>query len=276
MQRPLESAPLRVTAIEASPPIVGRSPVQFLLLTAGLSVPFWVLGSVIRTPQGSPVALPLSALQVFAPALAAGALVLRDGGASGVRRFVADAFTRRGLRGWRRVGTVVLLMPAIYGSAYLIMRLAGQPMPDPVIVWSSVPLLIGIFLVTAFLEEIGWTGYALSPLQARWGAVGAALILGVVWAGVHVIPDLQGGHDVGWIAAHRSSSIAIRFLIVWAYNANGSSVPAAVIVHAMDNVSWVLFPNEGSHYNPAFVAPITALVAAYLVLRGRLEPTSSH
>jgi hypothetical protein len=50
-------------------------------------------------------------------------------------------------------------------------------------------------------------------------------------------------------------------MIVCAYNVTGQGVLAAVLLHAMDNVSWQLFPGAGSTYDPAYVAPITVVVA---------------
>lgn len=53
----------------------------------------------------------------------------------------------------------------------------------------------------------------------------------------------------------------LRVLIVSAVNNTGGSVLSAILLHAGDNVAWQLFPNNGSHYDPAFVVPITTLVA---------------
>jgi hypothetical protein len=55
-------------------------------------------------------------------------------------------------------------------------------------------------------------------------------------------------------------------LIVWAYNNTGRSLLAAILPHTMDNVSWQVFPNSGSHYDPAFTAPITAIAAATVAI----------
>jgi hypothetical protein len=110
---------------------------------------------------------------------------------------------------------------------------------------------------------VGWTGYAADPLQARWGALGASLIVGVIWATFHIVPDLQGSHTWLWIAGQRGFSVALRVLIVWLYNNAGKSLLAAILVHDMDNVSvFTVFPNDGgSYYIPAITATLTAVVA---------------
>jgi len=106
-------------------------------------------------------------------------------------------------------------------------------------------------------------GYAIEPLQLKWGALRGALILGAVWGLLHVIPDLQGHHPWPWIVGQRLFSVALRVLIVWAYNNTGRAVLAAVVLHALDNVSvFALFPdNGGARYVPAVTAGLTAMAA---------------
>jgi hypothetical protein len=58
----------------------------------------------------------------------------------------------------------------------------------------------------------------------------------------------------------------LRILIVWLYNNTDRSVLAAIVVHTMDTVSYSLFPNNGSHYDPVIVAPIAAIAAAIVTL----------
>ena len=81
------------------------------------------------------------------------------------------------------------------------------------------------------------------------------------------MPDLQNHHGLGWIAWQRGVyDVALRVLIVWLYNNTGGSVLAAILFHATDNVSVSLFPNAGSHYDPAVTGTITAITAAIVVL----------
>lgn len=238
-----------------------RSPLAFFALALVLSVPFWILGALVPTPEDAPIALPLTALQFVAPFVAALILVARQDGWAAVGRVLAHAVDPRTIRPWTWVIPIVIVMPAIYLAAWVIMSLMGRPLPEPEVAWQAVPVLVAIFLVTGFFEEVGWTGYALGPMQARYGALVAALVIGLVWAAFHLVADLQGGHDLGWIAWHRLGSVMLRVLIVSAVNNTGGSVLAAILLHASDNVAWQLFPNNGSHYDPAFVAPITALAA---------------
>ena len=48
----------------------------------------------------------------------------------------------------------------------------------------------------------------------------------------------------------------------WVYAYGGKSLFLAIVLHAMDNTCWKLFPNKGSHYNPA----VTAIVLGFLIV----------
>jgi hypothetical protein len=93
-----------------------------------------------------------------------------------------------------------------------------------------------------------------------------ALIVGLVWALWHVVPDLQAHHTLTWIAWQRLYTMALRILIVWLFSNTGKSVSAAAVFHATDNTCFILFPNYGSHYDPMFTCLITAFTAAPVVL----------
>ena len=242
-----------------------RSPLAFFLLTFALSVPFWLLGAWNPTPEGALIGLPLSALQLVCPFLAAVILVYRAGGGADVRRLLAHAVSPRGIAPvWYL--PILLLMPAIYLLAYGIQRLLGRPLPGLQFPLGTLLALFVVLLIAALAEEIGWMGYATDPLQARWGALGAAIILGLVWAAFHLVADLQGGHALGWIAWHRSGAVALRVLIAWAYNNTERSVLAAALLHTSDNVGWQLMEINGGLYDPMITTPLTVATAATVTL----------
>ncbi len=78
----------------------------------------------------------------------------------------------------------------------------------------------------------------------------------------HVVALAQADRSAAWIAPWCLFTVAGRVLTVWIYNNAGKSVFAATLFHATSNVSWQLFPNFGSHWDPRIVAPIVVVVAA--------------
>jgi membrane protease YdiL (CAAX protease family) len=215
------------------------------------------MGALVQTPEWFPTKLPLSALQVVCPLIAALILVHREDGIRGISRLLARVFSYRTIKPTWYV-PILLVMPTIYLLAYGAQGLLGRPLSQWEIPYLTIPMLFVTFFIAAAAEELGWMGYAFDPIQAWWGALRAAIGLGVVWAFFHLVADLQGAHGLGWIAWHRFGAVALRVLIVWAYNNTGRSVLAAVLLHATDNVSWQLTPINGSQYDPALTAPITA------------------
>jgi membrane protease YdiL (CAAX protease family) len=156
-------------------------------------------------------------------------------------------------------------MPAVAVLSYGLMRLIGLPLPAP-----QFPILfaLGFFLVAfvaALGEELGWSGYVIDPMQDRWNALTAAALLGAVWAIWHWVPLVQAHRSPTWIAWWSLGTVAQRVLIVWLYNNAGKSVFAAALFHAASNVSWQVFPNYGSHWDPRMDGLITAFVAAIVV-----------
>ena len=104
-------------------------------------------------------------------------------------------------------------------------------------------------------------GYAVDPMQDRWSALTTSVVLGLVTAIWHLVPLIQMGRTLIWIAWWALGSISVRILTVWLYNNTGRSLFAAIVFHAMNNLSFALFPNYGSHWDPAVAGVITATVA---------------
>jgi membrane protease YdiL (CAAX protease family) len=173
-----------------------RSPLTFFVLVLVLAVPFWLVGSVLEPPPGVPLSLPWTALMVVCPLGAAAILVSREEGIGGAGRLLRRALSPRGLRPIWYVPTVVLA-PGLLALSYAMMRRLGKPLPDLQIAFGAIPVLFGLFFVASVCEEAGWTGYAVDPLQARWGALPTGVVVGLVWAAFHAVPWVQV-HGPAW------------------------------------------------------------------------------
>ncbi len=241
-----------------------KLPLGYVLLVFVLAIPFWLFGWG-KLPL--PINLPVVALGTFVPAIAAAILCYRQNGMGGVKDLVKKAVDGRKTRNKLWYVPILLLVPSLLLLEYVVMRLIGLPLPDPILVplELALPFFLMFFIGDAG-EELGWTGYAIDPMQARWGAFRASLALGIVWAIWHLIPWVATGNSPSWIAAQAVNTVALRMLFVWLYNSAGKSVMAAILVHATTNVGEFLFPNYGSHYDPVVFAVLVWLVVMVLFL----------
>lgn len=240
------------------------SPSVFFLLVFVLSVPFYLLGAAGGRLPGMPF-LPASALMTFVPMIAAFILVYQwrgtDGAAALLKR-VVDFLRPKGARWYL---AALLFVPAVCVMEFGVLRLTGSVVPVPQIDFGEALFFFIAFLVGAIGEELGWQGYAYPGLRRRRSALGAALVLGAVWALWHVVPFVQLGRSVDWIFWHSLSAIALRVIIVWLFENTGGRVSVAVLFHAMINLSWALFPVSGSYYDPFVTFVILALAVGFII-----------
>ena len=243
---------------------VRRSPLTYFALTFALSIPFWVAGA-LTTFQLLP-ALPVSALGLLCMTGGASILVYRERGFSGVAELLKRSFDFKRVKAKAWYVPAILLMPCITVLSFVAMRLTGVALPAPQFPVSTPFILFVVFFIAAIGEELGWSGYAIDPLQDRFGALGGALLLGVVWAVWHFIPLLEAQRSPVFIAWWSLGTVESRIVITWLYNNTGKSVFVAILFHAMINVTWQLFPVNGSYYDPKVTGLITAGVAVVVVV----------
>jgi membrane protease YdiL (CAAX protease family) len=236
----------------------------FFSLLFVLSVPFWLIGAT-SSSQLLP-GVPASGLMFVCPGLAAALLVYREGGVGATLDLLRRSFDywRIGAIGWYL--PILLLMPGVMLLSFAVMRQLDLPLPVPDISLLSVPVLFIACFVGALGEELGLSGYVIEPLQDRWGALLASLILGSAWALWHIVPLQQAGRGIPWIGWWCLMTVALRILHTWLFNNTGRSVFGAALFHASANASWQLFPNRGSHYDPRIAALILVITAALVVL----------
>ena len=256
--RPSTSAPNAVASLPA-----------FFALVFALSTPFWIVGAA--TAAELLPGLPVSALQGIVPLMAAVLLVARASGTEGVTRLIrrcAD-FTR--IRRKRWYVPILLLAPTMTVVTYCVMRAIGLPLPTPRFALTAIPAMLVAFLSFGLAEELGWSAYATDAMQARWDVPRTGVLLGLVWAAWHIVPLVQAHRAIPWIAGWCLGTVANRVIIVWLYTGTGRSVFAAALYHTTLNLSWQLFPNRGSHYDPRVSGVVTAVMAATVMVAWTLR-----
>lgn len=245
-----------------------RSPVAFFILLLALAIPIWVASRFVGVIGA--MKIPVTDLMLgFTPMTAAAILVGRAQGVRGLCGFLASAFDIRklGLTVW--LLPVLLLPSLIHALTFAALHLAGHSgAPSPNLGW--LPLLVVITFFLAIGEEAGWTGYLTDPLQSRFGALGASLIIAVPWWAGHIPSILEIGGSVSDIVWWIPGAVGLRILIVWLYNNTAGALVAAVAFHTMLNVSRLLFyPAVGAHFDPVYQAfgyGIALAVAALVVM----------
>ena len=196
-----------------------------------------------RVPAATPAGYLLILLGAFAPAIAALALTAWEGGASAVQALLRRIFITAVPR--RYYAFAVLYMVTIKLTATLLHRLllgawptfnTGELLLVPLAIAVSVPAQAG--------EEIGWRGYALPRLAARFGLARASVLLGVIWAAWHLpqfyIPGADTYHHsfLVWSLQVVAGSVAFA----WLYARTGGSLLLVMLLHASINNSKDIVP----------------------------------
>lgn len=193
-----------------------------------------------------------------------------------------------GLRGlWRRIVLVsrptgrfwrYSLSPVAFLAAALAVMLAlGMALPAarefgrfsglPELGLPIVVLLVLVF--GGFGEELGWRGFALERLQARFGPLGGALLLAALWAGWHLptFGVIQTYREMtppmivfGFLLGLTSGSLVLANVA----NRTSGSVLAASLWHATYNLTAAT--SAGGGFISAFTTSCVVTWAAVLVV----------
>jgi membrane protease YdiL (CAAX protease family) len=165
------------------------------------------------------------------------------------------------------LGAMVLEVAFLGGQPPSLGVLIGElPSTLLTLVVNAVYLLIFVTLG----EEVGWRGYALPALQARYSALLASLILGVVWALWHLPvffnPDTSYSNLPFLLFLVFIVPVAV--LMTWLFNSTAGSVLMAMIFHAVMNSAdelWKVLP-EYSVEPPTAAEVVAANAHAYLMI----------
>lgn len=133
----------------------------------------------------------------------------------------------------------------------------------------NVALLFGVSLLING-EEVAWRGFALPRLQARWNALSASILLGLVWALFHLplFYTLTGSSQADRsMVAFALQTVALSVIFTWIYNNTRGSVLLASLLHASINTWSRVFPiDHGGASVDWLMAGMLWLAAMALVL----------
>ncbi len=115
-------------------------------------------------------------------------------------------------------------------------------------------------------EEAAWRGFALPRLQARYNALTASLILGVLW-GVWHLPlwFIPGSFQTFSFPGFLILTVAMSIITTWVFNNTRGSVLLCGILHAATNAA-IAFSNVLTGTSTLFWIFVAVEVAAAVAI----------
>ncbi len=200
---------------------------------------------------------PLFYLAVYAPAIAALALILCRHGIDGTRRFLARLLLWRVSILWYVF--LIVGVPLVFYTAALFKEGAY----DTLFPFTSAGAYLSALLFMAVkgpVEEIGWRGLALPLLQHRMAPLWAGLVLGAIW-GIWHLPAflLSGTPQSAWsLTPFFVGTMALSVIVTPLFNSARGSILLPALFHLqLINPLW---PDAQPYDTALFVAVAAAVV----------------
>jgi uncharacterized protein len=211
---------------------------------------------------------PLLLLGTFAPSLVALWLTARTDGNAGTQALLRRLFQWQ--VGARWYVFAITYMAVIKLAVALVHRVVTGSWPRfGNEAWYVIAVAIVFSTPVQAGEEIGWRGYALPRLAARFGFARASVLLGLIWAFWHLplffVPglDTYGQSFPVWALAVTALSVAIT----WLYAHTNASLLLVMLMHSAVNQTLGVVPSAVANAaNPFALSPslVAWLTAAFL------------
>lgn len=147
---------------------------------------------------------------------------------------------------WWAFVLLFAIVPSV--AALYLFNIFGGPSVD----WSSleplysvIPTIIILTVFAGIGEEFGWRGFAMPRLQARYNALMASIIVGMIWSLWHIpLFLLEGTTEYAWrseaglipaVLGHMVFLIAWSIQFTWVFNNTKGSVLLAAVLHGAGN-----------------------------------------
>jgi membrane protease YdiL (CAAX protease family) len=125
---------------------------------------------------------------------------------------------------------------AVFGRAY---ELTFMPILD--YFGQEQAIMVPVALVFAFPntlgEELGWRGFALPRLQAKYNALVSSTILGLFWGFWHIPLWIAFGQTRLPLFIDVVSMVQLAILYTWVYNSTGGSLLLVWLFHVAMTVT---------------------------------------
>ncbi|MBI2375530.1 MAG: CPBP family intramembrane metalloprotease [Deltaproteobacteria bacterium] len=124
---------------------------------------------------------------------------------------------------------------------------------------------ITALILVPWVEEIGWRGFALPRLNARFGSLRGSVLLGLIWGLWHVPMLILSGTPSWLLPILAAFFVAGSMTFTWVFIHTKGSLLTAVLMHFgahLSNPHQVIATNP----TPAVVQSLAYIVAAILVV----------
>ena len=228
--------------------------ISFVILSyiLGAGISFLVVGGYM--PSG------LILLAASSASLSAIVIASIISGKTGVKKLLGQLLIwRTGIKWWLVV--LFFLVPTTLIGFYFTGLVIGSPL-DPskfMPLYTIIPMIIVYFITAGLGEEIGWRGFMLPRLQAKYNALVASIIISVIWGIWHFplflysFPGAEHMVYTQWTAKY-GIVVALFFFILfnqlpwsilytWVYNNTKGSLLLICLFHGSE--PWVALFTKG-------------------------------
>jgi membrane protease YdiL (CAAX protease family) len=217
---------------------------QFFLLAFALMWVCFFTVALAPIPAGTPLGQLLLILGAFAPSLAALLVTGRAEGGAGLRALLRGVIKWHVATRWYAFAASFTVIVKL--TVAVVYRVAVGAWPRfGTDLWYMIPLAIVFSTPFQMGEEIGWRGYALPRLAARFGLARASLLLGAVWGCWHLpqffVRDADAYRQSFWVFVIGVTSLSVVF--AWLWERTGRSLLLPMLLHSAWNNSKDIVPS---------------------------------
>lgn len=233
----------------------------------------------------------------FAPSIVAVVMVAHRAGRSGLGRFLRNALPKRSTASMLRLAVIPMVMAIVLIAIFVAFGVEAPTFPEfPVF---AVPGVLLVLIVVGTIagglsEELGWRGLLLPTLQGHMTALGASLVLAVIWTVWHLEPAILArlfdegfGAFIGDVAIDMGErltfTVPMTIVITSLYNRSNGHLFIAIAAHGVSNgiastalASWDELPDSIGVWGWALLWWILAAVVLRLGGATNLNPKDTR
>src|SRR6266508_70938 len=223
--------------------------IRFILFTFVFSWLFWSVAIFNGQPRTTFPNIIFFILGGSGPTLIALTIVLRSFNTEARRDFWLRVIDPRRLRAaWWLLSLLAIPLVIVLGIALDVLLGGALPAMPNLKLLAADPVSIPIFVLMMLIggpvsEELGWRGFALESFQQKWSPLRSTLILSAIWWIWHLplffmrdTTHYDWGLFTPMFWLFMIQVLLLTIFMTLAYNHNGHSVLAAILIHFSYNL----------------------------------------